>query len=81
MKSEKSETRQGVCYGMKELLENITRTQLGDYLPDLLPTVQTALCDADPTVREVRFILVLLKLRKCSHTLMGMWLGVTRMRR
>ena len=54
MKSETSATRQGVCYGLKELLENITRTQLADYLPDLLPTVQAALCDADPTVRAVR---------------------------
>ena len=54
MLSDESEIRQGVCYGMKELLENITRTQLADYLPDLLPTVQTALCDADSTVRAVQ---------------------------
>ena len=54
MSSDNPATRQGVCYGMKELLENITRTQLGEYLPALLPTVQIALCDADPAVRAVR---------------------------
>jgi len=47
-------TRQGVCYGLKELLDNITRTQLGQHLPALLPTVQAALTDPDPTVRAVR---------------------------
>ena len=47
-------TRQGVCYGLKELLDNITRTQLGEHLPALLPTVQAALTDTDPTVRAVR---------------------------
>ena len=47
-------TRQGVCYGLKELLDNITRTQLGTHLPALLPTVQAALTDADPSVRAVR---------------------------
>ena len=47
-------TRQGVCYGLKELLDNITRTQLGQHLPALLPTVQAALTDPDPSVRAVR---------------------------
>jgi hypothetical protein len=46
-------TRQGVCYGLKELLDNITRGQLAEHLPALLPTVQAALTDTDPSVRTV----------------------------
>ncbi|KAK9866109.1 hypothetical protein WJX84_009505 [Apatococcus fuscideae] len=52
MQSEDSETRQGVCYGLKEILENISRTQLMAYLSQLLPTVQNALCDSDAGVRQ-----------------------------
>ena len=48
-------TRQGVCYGLKELLDNITRQQLAEHLGTLLPTVQAALVDADPGVRQARF--------------------------
>lgn len=44
---------QGVCYGLKELLDNITRQQLAENLSSLLPTVQAALVDADPGVRQV----------------------------
>lgn len=53
MESEDAETRQGVCYGLKEILENISRTQLMAYLSQLLPTVQNALCDSDAGVRQV----------------------------
>ena len=44
---------QGVCYGLKELLDNITRQQLAENLGSLLPTVQSALVDPDPGVRQV----------------------------
>ena len=44
---------QGVCYGLKELLDNITRQQLAENLGRLLPTVQSALVDPDPGVRQV----------------------------
>ena len=54
MASEDAATRQGVCYGIQEVLANVSRTQLADMLPQLLPTVQTALCDVDASVRAVR---------------------------
>ena len=53
VESEDAETRQGVCYGLKEILENISRTQLMAYLSQLLPTIQNALCDSDAGVRQV----------------------------
>ena len=46
---------QGVCYGLKELLDNITRQQLAENLGTLLPTVQGALVDPDAGVRQVSF--------------------------
>ncbi len=52
MGAEEASTRQGVCYGMKELLDNITRQQLAEHLGALLPTVQAALVDLDPGVRQ-----------------------------
>ncbi|KAF8055816.1 hypothetical protein HT031_006591 [Scenedesmus sp. PABB004] len=52
MASPDAATRQGVCTGLKELLENVTRHQLGEHLSDILPPIQSALCDADPAVRE-----------------------------
>lgn len=52
MASQEAATRQGVCYGLKELLDNISRQQLADHLGNLLPTVQGALVDSDPNVRQ-----------------------------
>ncbi len=52
MGAEGASTRQGVCYGLKELLDNITRQQLAEHLGALLPTVQAALVDPDPGVRQ-----------------------------
>ena len=46
-------TRQGVCSGLKEVLENVTRQQLAEHLGTLLPLVQGALLDTDPSVRQV----------------------------
>lgn len=53
MKDRSPATRGGVCTGMKELLENISHTQLRDHLSALLPTIQTALVDSDADVRQV----------------------------
>ena len=53
MTSPEAGTRQGVCYGLKELLENISRAQLTEHLSQLLPTVQLALVDPAPPVRQV----------------------------
>ena len=46
-------TRVGVCTGLTELLENISNTQLKEHLSQLLPTIQKALVDPDPDVRQV----------------------------
>lgn len=54
MAAEGASTRQGVCYGLKELLDNISRQQLAEHLSALLPTVQAALVDSHPGVRQVR---------------------------
>jgi len=45
-------TRQGVCLGLKEVLENCTRTQLAEHLTEMLPAIQSALCDEDDLVRQ-----------------------------
>ncbi|GLC46160.1 hypothetical protein PLESTB_001196200 [Pleodorina starrii] len=45
-------TRQGVCLGLKEVLDNLGRHQLQEHLAEVLPTVQSALTDTDPAVRE-----------------------------
>ncbi|CAD7699428.1 unnamed protein product, partial [Ostreobium quekettii] len=45
-------TRQGVCFGLKEVLDGLTRHQLTEHLTTLLPAIQAALCDTDATVRE-----------------------------
>ncbi len=52
MQDPEASTRQGVCTGLKEVLDNISREQLQEYLAQLLPTVQAALCDEDTTVRQ-----------------------------
>ncbi|KAL4444093.1 hypothetical protein ABPG75_011830 [Micractinium tetrahymenae] len=51
MASPETTTRQGVCNGLKEVMENATRTQLADHLADLLQPIQGALCDDDAGVR------------------------------
>lgn len=33
-------TRQGVCLGLREVLDNLSRQQLQEHLADILPTVQ-----------------------------------------
>lgn len=41
-----------MCAGLREVLEAVTRHQLGEHLPEILPPIQAALCDADGAVRE-----------------------------
>ncbi len=60
MQDPEPSTRQGVCTGLKEVLDNISREQLQEYLAQLLPTVQAALCDEDTTVRQVSLLLAIL---------------------
>ena len=56
MRDPEASTRQGVCTGLKEVLDNISREQLQEYLAQLLPTVQAALCDEDTTVRQASLL-------------------------
>lgn len=48
---------QGVCYGLKEVLDGVSRHQLTDHLAELLPAVQAALTDDSAAVRQVRSLL------------------------
>ena len=52
MSSDKASTRQGVCFGLKEVLEGMSREQLAEHLPAMMPAVQSALCDEDEDVRS-----------------------------
>ena len=76
MQDPEPSTRQGVCTGLREVLDNITREQLQEYLAQLLPTVQAALCDEDTAVRQVRVAmllgLLLPSLYKKSELCMGL---------
>ena len=53
MKDPSPATRVGVCTGLKELLQNISHSQLKENLSQLLPAVQSALVDSDADVRQV----------------------------
>lgn len=48
---ERADTRQGVCYGLREVLDGVSRGQLAEHLGELLPAVQAALTDEDAGVR------------------------------
>ena len=56
MGSPDTSTRQGVCYGIQEVLQSVTRQQLSEMLPVVLPTIQTALCDEEESVRTVSLV-------------------------
>eukprot|EP00245_Coleochaete_scutata_P006610 TRINITY_DN2110_c0_g4_i1.p1 TRINITY_DN2110_c0_g4~~TRINITY_DN2110_c0_g4_i1.p1 ORF type:complete len:1158 (-),score=253.89 TRINITY_DN2110_c0_g4_i1:298-3738(-) len=45
-------TRQGVCMGLSEVMGAAGKTQLMLYMDDLISTIRTALCDSAPEVRE-----------------------------
>ena len=44
-------TKQGVCFGLAEVMQAASREQLEEHLPSLLPAVQAALCDGAAPVR------------------------------
>jgi len=50
--SDRSETRQGVCLGLSEVISSLGKAQLGNYGEALIPAVRKALCDELPEVRE-----------------------------
>lgn len=56
--SPSSETRQGVCLGLSEVLASTPRQQLSMYLTVVIPAVRKALCDKLPEVCCYRFFLL-----------------------
>lgn len=51
--SDDAATREGVCYGLRELLDSLNNTQLAEYLPKLLPTIQSTLIDDHSAVKSL----------------------------
>ena len=51
LQDESSSSRRGVCYGLSAILKNVSRQQIVQCLPTLLPAVQSALCDDEESVR------------------------------
>eukprot|EP00898_Chlorokybus_atmophyticus_P007528 jgi/Chlat1/7777/Chrsp66S07244 len=52
LQDESATTRQGVCFGLSEVMASAGRQTLVSYMSDLIPTVRQALCDPSPEVRE-----------------------------
>eukprot|EP01114_Cavostelium_apophysatum_P005269 TRINITY_DN1605_c0_g1_i7.p1 TRINITY_DN1605_c0_g1~~TRINITY_DN1605_c0_g1_i7.p1 ORF type:complete len:2557 (-),score=707.41 TRINITY_DN1605_c0_g1_i7:133-7803(-) len=52
LNSDRSETRQGVCLGLREVMNSIDRTELVKYVDVINPSIRKALCDPLPDVRE-----------------------------
>ncbi|XP_052799821.1 eIF-2-alpha kinase activator GCN1-like [Mya arenaria] len=52
LQSEQSEQRQGVCIGLREIMNSTQREHIMFYADSLIPTVKQALCDPLPEVRE-----------------------------
>ncbi|KAJ3118798.1 translational activator of GCN4 [Phlyctochytrium bullatum] len=51
--SPNSDTRQGVCIGMTEIMATAGRAQVADFVLQCLPSVKKALVDSEADVREV----------------------------
>jgi len=45
-------TREGVCIGLSELIQNCPKQLLIDYIQELVPATQKALCDNAVSVRN-----------------------------
>jgi hypothetical protein len=50
--SENSDTREGVCIGMSEIMSTASKTQLVDFVQHCLPSIRRALVDSESEVRE-----------------------------
>ena len=51
LQSSDSRERQGVCVGLSEIVQQTSRDYMLVYADSLLPTVRSALCDAESDVR------------------------------
>jgi hypothetical protein len=52
LNSSNSDTKQGVCLGLSEVMGSMPRNVLAGYIDVLIPAVRKALCDNLPEVRE-----------------------------
>ncbi|KAG0253420.1 translational activator of GCN4 [Actinomortierella ambigua] len=50
--STESDTRQGVCIGLSEIMATAGKTHVADYVDSIIPSVRKALLDESPEVRE-----------------------------
>ncbi|KAG0238098.1 translational activator of GCN4 [Actinomortierella wolfii] len=50
--SSESDTRQGVCIGLSEIMATAGKTHVADYVESIIPSVRKALLDESPDVRE-----------------------------
>lgn len=51
LNSPETQKRQGVCIGLSEIIQQTSRDSVLLYVDSLLPTVRSALCDAESDVR------------------------------
>ena len=52
LKSNSTDTKQGVCLGLSEIMASTSKAQLTNYMGDLVPAIRKALSDPLPEVRE-----------------------------
>uniref|UniRef100_A0A7S1C9J2 TOG domain-containing protein n=1 Tax=Bicosoecida sp. CB-2014 TaxID=1486930 RepID=A0A7S1C9J2_9STRA len=52
LRSDDEGTRQGVCFGLSEVIGAGSKKQLDEYMEVIIPAVQLALCDTSEDVRE-----------------------------
>ncbi|KAJ3329947.1 translational activator of GCN4 [Blyttiomyces sp. JEL0837] len=50
--SQDTDTRQGVCIGMSEIMATAGKNQVTEFVLEILPAVKKALMDSEPEVRE-----------------------------
>jgi len=52
LESSESDTRQGVCVGLSEIMATAGKVHVSDYVDSIIPAVRKALLDESPDVRE-----------------------------
>ncbi|KAI8599877.1 armadillo-type protein, partial [Dissophora ornata] len=52
LESPESDTRQGVCIGLSEIMATAGKVHVSDYVDSIIPAVRKALLDESPDVRE-----------------------------
>ncbi|KAF9438265.1 translational activator of GCN4 [Entomortierella beljakovae] len=52
LESTESDTRQGVCVGLSEIMATAGKVHVSDYVDSIIPAVRKALLDESPDVRE-----------------------------